>query len=579
MIYSWIKSLLPLCKVLLFIAFMTHGYSVNASKIDVLKTEIQKSTNVDEKLRKMIDLAKVYKYVNIDSSLYFCDKAYPMTLSDKNINYEIEILTLKSELSRKKGDYDKAMNFATLARDKSIMADSKKLHANVLLSLGGVYFDLGAFDLAYENCMTSLEIFKSLNDEEGAFWCHNTFGILLSFQKQMKESLEYFNMAEKAAIALNDNVLMAAIFNNLGLYHLNTGNLKMAEAYIHKSLKICEDERFTMMIIYNYANLAILYAMNNDYDKAIKTWLTIESIAMSAGSKYELAKSRYSLAWIYYQTGDKSKALDYFHQSYATSIEIGSVEMAKINLDYLSKIYYELGDLNQAYGYSVDYNKFTDSLNMLNNANSMMRLKYEYDYQRDKESLIWQNRVRNIIIAVLFIVLFFIVFSVIVMKKRHKLKIKNMELSRAQLEIELEHKSREMTTKLIYLQKKNDMIASIVDQLLKLKPQMKIQNQEVIDGVINTLKNNTEGDNWKEFELRFEEIHSGFMKKLNERFPDLTQNEKRLCAYLRLNMTTKEIASLLYLSIHSVDSARYRLRKKLNLTNSDIDISAFLEQF
>lgn len=208
-----------------------------------------------------------------------------------------------------------------------------------------------------------------------------------------------------------------------------------------------------------------------------------------------------------------------------------------------------------------------------------MRLKYEYDYQRDKESLIWQNRVRNIIIAVLFIVLFFIVFSVIVMKKRHKLKIKNMELSRAQLEIELEHKSREMTTKLIYLQKKNDMIASIVDQLLKLKPQMKIQNQEVIDGVINTLKNNTEGDNWKEFELRFEEIHSGFMKKLNERFPDLTQNEKRLCAYLRLNMTTKEIASLLYLSIHSVDSARYRLRKKLNLTNSDIDISAFLEQF
>lgn len=123
------------------------------------------------------------------------------------------------------------------------------------------------------------------------------------------------------------------------------------------------------------------------------------------------------------------------------------------------------------------------------------------------------------------------------------------------------------------------MIAAIADQLLRLKPQMKLQNQNVIDEVINTLKNNVEGDNWKEFELRFEEVHGGFMKKLNEKFPDLTQNEKRLCAYLRLNMTTKEIASLLYLSIHSVDSARYRLRKKLNLTNSDTDISTFLEQF
>ncbi|MEG2666949.1 MAG: helix-turn-helix transcriptional regulator, partial [Bacteroidales bacterium] len=84
-------------------------------------------------------------------------------------------------------------------------------------------------------------------------------------------------------------------------------------------------------------------------------------------------------------------------------------------------------------------------------------------------------------------------------------------------------------------------------------------------------------ESWKEFELRFEEVHTDFFKKLNDRFPDLTQNDKRLCAYLRLNISTKDIANLLYLSVAGVESARYRLRKKLNINSTDIDIVQFLE--
>ena len=82
---------------------------------------------------------------------------------------------------------------------------------------------------------------------------------------------------------------------------------------------------------------------------------------------------------------------------------------------------------------------------------------------------------------------------------------------------------------------------------------------------------------WNEFELRFERVHTGFFKTLNEKFPNLSPNEKRLCAYLKLNMSSKEIANLTHTTVGSVEQARFRLRKKLGLHSSDTDLSAFIE--
>jgi DNA-binding CsgD family transcriptional regulator len=71
-------------------------------------------------------------------------------------------------------------------------------------------------------------------------------------------------------------------------------------------------------------------------------------------------------------------------------------------------------------------------------------------------------------------------------------------------------------------------------------------------------------------------VHNDFYDKLNEKFPNLSANEKRLCAFLRLNMSTKEISAITYQSINSITVARSRLRKKLEL-DSDENLISFLE--
>jgi DNA-binding CsgD family transcriptional regulator len=103
----------------------------------------------------------------------------------------------------------------------------------------------------------------------------------------------------------------------------------------------------------------------------------------------------------------------------------------------------------------------------------------------------------------------------------------------------------------------------------------KVENRKVVEDVITELESASRGDTWKEFELRFKEVHSDFYKKLNELYPNLTPSELKLCAFLRLNMSSKDIAAITFLSINGINIARHRLRKKLNI-DQDENLITFL---
>jgi DNA-binding NarL/FixJ family response regulator len=99
--------------------------------------------------------------------------------------------------------------------------------------------------------------------------------------------------------------------------------------------------------------------------------------------------------------------------------------------------------------------------------------------------------------------------------------------------------------------------------------------KDKIDGLIRELQLNQKDNSWKEFEVYFEQVHEEFYNKLKSKFPDLSPNEKKLCAFIRLNLATKEICSLTQQSPKSIEVARTRLRQKLNLTR-DENLNSFI---
>lgn len=83
-------------------------------------------------------------------------------------------------------------------------------------------------------------------------------------------------------------------------------------------------------------------------------------------------------------------------------------------------------------------------------------------------------------------------------------------------------------------------------------------------------------NNWEEFELRFSNVYESFYKKLDALHPNLSALDKRICALIKLNLSTKEIANITKSSIRSIENIRTRLRKKIGLTNSKTDLNKYL---
>ncbi len=146
-----------------------------------------------------------------------------------------------------------------------------------------------------------------------------------------------------------------------------------------------------------------------------------------------------------------------------------------------------------------------------------------------------------------------------------------MEAHNEQLQLDLKHKGSELGDFTMNLMRKNDMLQQLDTTLAELADGIKSDESKAklsqrVKAIRKSIADNmNEDDNWDKFEENFNLVYDNFMAKLLERFPDLHKNERKLCAYLRLGLSSKEIASLLNISVRSVETFRYRLRKKLGL--------------
>ncbi len=136
------------------------------------------------------------------------------------------------------------------------------------------------------------------------------------------------------------------------------------------------------------------------------------------------------------------------------------------------------------------------------------------------------------------------------------------------LESEVVHKNQELALATMHLVQKGEILTTLQEALEKAieKKQSTQTLHEDIRRIIRTMQFDTQLDeDWEHFAIHFDSVHGDFLKRLREQYPQTSPNDLRLCAYLRMNLSTKEIANLLNISVRGVEGSRYRLRKKLGL--------------
>mgnify|MGYP006286756151 FL=1 len=157
---------------------------------------------------------------------------------------------------------------------------------------------------------------------------------------------------------------------------------------------------------------------------------------------------------------------------------------------------------------------------------------------------------------------------------------KYMRLQNEKLQAEVSHKSHQLANYTMTILRKNEHLTQLKQELQEQKKELgpRFPNYSYRKLLKLIDKSLSSEEDWKQFEFHFDQAHENFIKRLKKQYPHLTQADLKLCAYLRLNLSSKEIAPLLNISLRGVEVRRYRLRKRLNL-NTEENLVEFLLNF
>lgn len=209
-----------------------------------------------------------------------------------------------------------------------------------------------------------------------------------------------------------------------------------------------------------------------------------------------------------------------------------------------------------------------------------MQIRYGVEKKQqqieNKQIIIAQKRQEMRIVSFggsVLLVMLLAIILLILRNKRNKEIILKQEADNLRKDLEL--KNKELVCNVSNIYTKNMVINKVAKTLSRSTGKFRQTNMELIRDIISDLKQNMDETSWKEFEYRFARVHESFYHTLDEKFPELTATERKVCAMLKLNMSSKEIAAITMVKPESVDTTRARIRKKLGLEH-DENLTEFL---
>jgi tetratricopeptide (TPR) repeat protein len=495
-------------------------------------------------------------------------------------------------------DLSKALEYAENAVELAEKAANAEMLSKSLNNIGNVCFNQGFFELALTHYYRYLEIQKSLKNENGiAKALINIGAISLNMENfeqakdKFTEALKTFKELERKSGNKKYTVEIITIYNNMGIACQNLKEYKQAENYYQIGIDLAQKDHVNSSLLANlYNNLASLLLDKKQIDNAYYPIRDALAIRLQIGDKNGEAQSYRMYAIYYVEKGNTATALEYLYKGYTLARSIGNISLQSNLVSKLFVEYDKMGKSDSALKYHIILRSLEAEMNNQATQRELTRMEVtsqfkEKEQLRELEQKKRENRYlaigSGLIVSIAILGLLFLLSQNRLKRLRLQKDItdlasKNLALEKAALQNELDLRNRELTTNVMYLVQKNEFITDIAEQLISVKKSLSENNSQVVDRLINDLKSNRDDKFWKEFEIRFSEVHQDFYSRLNERFPDLTPNEKKLAAFLRLNMTTKDISTITFQLPDSIKTARSRLRKKLGLPQ-EANIIAFLE--
>jgi len=507
------------------------------------------------------------------------------------------------------GIFDLAIEYYNKSLDIFIASNNRSEIGNQLNNIGTVYFKSGNYNLAIEYLSRTLNYDSKLNDSLALSSSYNNIGKVYEAWAYYDLAIEhYFNSLNLLGERGND-ARKAIRLSNIGTSYYRKGILDSALIYINAALKIDQQLNNQFKIAIRYNEIANVFSAMENYADAIdynqKSLKILQSLNRNKSETIVLT----DLGAIYFKNANYQLAEQYLLESLSISKKIGSLADEMSAYRTLIKVYENSGDLQKAIDTHLYYDYLKDSI--FNSENHKQLANYRIKYETAKKEKENEILIKDIFIKkrtqrTLIIIGGFLLISVILLFFLSRLKLKTFKqdkklstlelekreiekqhledkvfaekqlnrLQREKYEAEIQLKNRELVSSTLQLVNKNEVLTEIKN---KIRHNNSVIPENAYNDLIQLLNQNTDFDqNWKKFRTEFEKINPGFFDRIRHQYPDFSEQFVRLSAFLRIELTTKEIAQLMNVSVAAVNKNRQRLRKKLDL-ELEADLSTFLK--
>jgi len=428
------------------------------------------------------------------------------------------------------------------------------------------------------------------------YWVHNSLGSIYRSIGRSEDAIKSNQIAIRLSIKTNRKLKEAGNRNNLANNYADLEMYDKALLEYRKALSIRKVRKRPSSVLYR--SMAVVFIKIGQLDSAQQYVALSQDVALDQGLVSSQLANTNILAEMDLLRGQFDQCIARLKETTRDSLEFTSPQIFRKGLELKAQAYQALGNYQKAYAVKTKLHEFTENtvaefnkisvsqieaLELLNNWEERLKRKDLEVERLQFEQIEDKRKLRSYVVwaALLTIILALLIYfrwktikgRAILLSTENELLQTQTLLTEQQLIASKEAKQRleeKVSMMAETISEKNAFTEKVMQELDRLKTVNTRDNAETLDQLRDFLAANQSGDrDWEAFFIYFDQLYPGFHNGLNRTYPELTPSEIRFCILLRINLSTKEIAYTLGISPMSANSARYRIRKKLQLQPSE----------
>ena len=552
--------------------------------------------DLNQEINSLRDSVLFYRYSDPDKAINFGFEVLKIADFSNPINTLVGVHSQIGEILYYRGLYADAIGFynESIKLFEAIPIESRNekkilLPPWILVNIGNVYYinnDFKNATIKYNEALLNFKLFDNIKNKNfGISTVYDNLGSIAELENDFELSIEYYSKAYEIRkennkiedLLVSEMHLMTVNMSQHNMFNVNKHFIEIEKLYNQEKNNYLYDDfskSFTTRNYgYAYKHMGSYYLKAEKYEVANEFFEKAQELL--SDFPYELPSLQSKIAECYLGLKNYEKAIASANHN-INLIKLNLFNKSKINnYKILEKIYNEKGDLNNLIKVKDSLLLISKSGYDLNISNKMSDLETNIVLSK-KRSEINKNRIMyNTYLFILIICFTILAFSLVSLRLNFNLekeKSKKILNEKIIVENDLNHKKVELLNKSNFISQRNENLNYLLESVDYIESNTSSSSIQIKQKIKDLLRTENLNDR---FEKHFEDVYPGFFKSLIRHSSKLTQNDLRFCAYLKMNQSTDEIAKLTSISIRTVESKKYRVKKKFKI-GKDQSLTGFI---